>query len=95
MSEVTIRPPSAKQRWPMTAKAWRSLVDEVGRRVRHLCLVFPGDGDSTQGWISADSPTGAAILGSGPGDMVEVIAPVGRRMVTVPAVDWPVVFSVA
>jgi hypothetical protein len=30
-----------------------------------------------------------------PGDMVEVIAPVGRRMVTVFAVDRPVVFSVA
>jgi hypothetical protein len=28
-----------------------------------------------------------AILGSGPGDMVEVIAPVGRRIVSVLAVE--------
>ena len=68
----------------------------IGRRVTLLepdgdtvtyALVFPGDGDPAQGWISADSPLGAAALGCRPGDSVEVIAPAGSRVVTVLAVD--------
>jgi transcription elongation GreA/GreB family factor len=64
----------------------------IGRRVTVLepegesvsyRLVFPGDGDPAQGWISADSPLGSAILGCVPGDRVEVTAPAGRRLVTV------------
>ena len=63
----------------------------IGRRVTiregdgesvSFALVFPGDGDPAQGWISADAPLGAAILGHGAGDAVEVIAPAGRRIVT-------------
>ena len=49
-------------------------------------LVFPGDGEPAQGWISADSPLGSAVLGSRPGDVVEVAAPAGRRAVTLVAV---------
>jgi hypothetical protein len=68
----------------------------IGRRVTVLeaegdlvtyTLVFPGDGDPVQGWISADSPLGAALLGRTPGDTVEVDAPVGRRVVTVLSVE--------
>ncbi len=68
----------------------------IGRRVTVLedegesvsyALVFPGDGDPAQGWISADSPLGAAVLGCGPGDTVEVIAPAGHRIVTVLSVE--------
>ena len=67
----------------------------IGRRVTVLeegesvtySLVFPGDGDPVQGWISADSPVGAAILGCSPGDIVEVDAPVGRRAVTILSVE--------
>jgi transcription elongation GreA/GreB family factor len=68
----------------------------IGRRVTILeaegesvtyTLVFPGDGDPAQGWISADSPLGSAVLGRGPGDSVEVVAPAGRRVVTVLAVE--------
>ena len=50
-------------------------------------LVFPGDGDPPQGWISADAPLGAAILGHGGGDTVEVVAPAGRRTVTLVRVE--------
>lgn len=31
MSELAIRRPSNKQRWPMTREAWLTLVDELGR----------------------------------------------------------------
>lgn len=50
-------------------------------------LVFPGDGDPGQGWISGDSPMGAAILWHRAGDVVEVEAPAGRRSVTVLAIE--------
>lgn len=50
-------------------------------------IVFPGDGDPEQGWISADSPLGAAVLGARAGDVVDVVAPVGRWPVTILAVD--------
>ncbi len=68
----------------------------IGRRVTVLeaegesvtyALVFPGDGDPGQGWISADSPLGSAVLGCMPGDRVEVAAPAGRRVVTVLSVE--------
>lgn len=147
MSELAIRRPSTRQRWPMTGEAWLRLADElgrlradavsltgeladdvvdlalvkaarrldvltgvldaaerihepdravIGRRVTVLepegesvtyALVFPGDGDPTQGWISADSPLGSAVLGCGPGERVEVTAPAGRRVVTVLSVE--------
>jgi hypothetical protein len=68
----------------------------IGRRVTLLeeegdpltfALVFPGDGDPIQGWISADSPLGTAVLGAGPGDVVQVMAPAGSRTVTVLSVE--------
>jgi hypothetical protein len=68
----------------------------IGRRVTLLedegdpvtyALVFPGDGDPDQGWISADSPLGAAVLGRTPGERVAVDAPVGRRAVTLLSVE--------
>jgi len=63
-----------------------TLLEEEGDSVTYA-LVFPGDGDPIQGWISADSPLGAAVLGCTPGDTVEVDAPVGRRVVTVLSVE--------
>jgi transcription elongation GreA/GreB family factor len=68
----------------------------IGRRITVLepegesvvyTLVFPGDGDPARGWISADSPLGSAVLRCEPGDRVEVIAPAGRRIVTVLSVE--------
>lgn len=64
----------------------------VGRRVTiretdgteaTYALVIPGDGDPMQGWLGADAPMGAALLGSQPGDRVEVNAPAGPRLLTV------------
>ena len=63
-----------------------TLLEEQGDSVTYA-LVFPGDGDPIQGWISADSPLGAAVMGCTAGDTVEVNAPVGRRVVTVLSVE--------
>jgi hypothetical protein len=63
-----------------------TLLEQEGESVSYA-LVFPGDGDPPQGWISADSPLGAALLGSIPGDVVQVIAPAGHREVTVLSVE--------
>jgi transcription elongation GreA/GreB family factor len=62
------------------------LQDERGERITYE-IVFPGDGEPTRGWISADSPLGAAILGARPGDVVDVDAPVGRGSATVISVE--------
>lgn len=56
--------------------------EEDGSTVAYA-IVFPGDGDPTMGWVSADSPLGAALLGSRAGDRVDVDAPAGRRTVEV------------
>jgi transcription elongation GreA/GreB family factor len=64
----------------------RATVEEDGV-CRSYSLVFPGDGDPHRGWVSAESPLGAAMVGARPGDIVEVVAPAGRRTVTIIAVD--------
>lgn len=46
-------------------------------------VVNPGEGDPARGWISADSPLGKAILGQRAGATVELVAPAGRRQITV------------
>jgi hypothetical protein len=63
-----------------------TLLEEEGDSITYA-LVFPGDGDPVQGWISADSPLGAAVMGCAPGDSVEVIAPAGPRVVTVVSIE--------
>lgn len=63
-----------------------TLLEEDGDSITYA-LVFPGDGDPVQGWVSADSPIGAAVMGCTPGDRVEVIAPAGPRVITVLSVE--------
>jgi transcription elongation GreA/GreB family factor len=63
-----------------------TLLEEEGDSVTYA-LVFPGDGDPVQGWISADSPLGSAVMGCAPGDRVEVMAPAGPRVITVLSVE--------
>jgi hypothetical protein len=63
-----------------------TLLEEDGNSVTYT-LVFPGDGDPGQGWISADSPLGSAVIGCAPGDTVSVSAPAGPRVVTVLSVE--------
>ena len=60
--------------------------DDLGDAMS-FAIVFPGDGDPNQGWVSADSPLGAAVLGAHAGDVVEVIAPAGRWSASIVAVD--------
>ena len=47
-----------------------TLGDEDGQAMEYR-IVFPGDGDPSDGSISADSPLGRALLGARPGDLVE------------------------
>lgn len=63
-----------------------TLLEEEGDSVTYA-LVFPGDGDPVQGWISADSPLGSAVMGCASGDRVEVMAPAGPRVITVLSVE--------
>jgi transcription elongation GreA/GreB family factor len=63
-----------------------TVLEPEGESVTYM-LAFPGDGDPSQGWISADSPLGSAVLGCVPGDRVQVTAPAGRRVVTVLSVE--------
>jgi len=60
--------------------------DETGEQLS-FDVVFPGDGNTDDGCISADSPLGSALLGSSPGDVVHVQAPAGAWSVTVVAVE--------
>lgn len=62
------------------------LQDDDGETMLYS-IVFPGDGDPLQGWISADSPLGSALLGAQPGDRVVVDAPVGNWTATVVLVE--------
>lgn len=50
-------------------------------------LVIPGDGDPSQGWVSADSPLGSAVIGRRAGDRADVAAPGGSWQVTIVAVE--------
>ena len=65
----------------------RVMIREQDGHAVTYALVFPGDGDPALGWISADAPLGAAILGHRAGDAVEVVAPAGRRTVTLVTID--------
>lgn len=62
-----------------------SLREDDGTAVAYA-IVLPGDGDPDQGWVSAESPLGRALLGSRAGDLVTVVAPAGARRVAVTAV---------
>jgi transcription elongation factor GreA len=65
----------------------RATLRESDGQASTYAIVFPGDGDPTEGWISADSPLGLALIGARAGDVVEVGAPAGRWSVSVERVD--------
>jgi hypothetical protein len=62
--------------------------DAEGKTVEYS-IVFPGDGDPLRGWVSADSPLGAAVLGHEQGAEVIVNAPAGSWSVSVVEVSDP------
>lgn len=91
-------PDALRRLGALRAIAEQAVVDDepgvaiIGRRVTirdadgavaTYALVLPGDGDPTQGWISAESPLGAAVTGRRAGEEVEVIAPAGSWRATV------------
>jgi transcription elongation GreA/GreB family factor len=63
-----------------------TLLEDDGTRVTYA-LVFPGDGDPLLGWLSVESPLGAAVAAARAGDVVTVEAPAGRRHVAVVHVE--------
>jgi transcription elongation factor GreA len=50
-------------------------------------IVLPGDGALGEGWISADSPVGWAVLGRRVGERATVDAPAGRWTALIVAVE--------
>lgn len=73
---------------PDTAAIGRRVTvrDQQGRTTTYS-IVFPGGGDPSLGWVSADSPLGQALLGARPGDTVEVQAPSGSWTATVVSLE--------
>jgi len=50
-------------------------------------LVLPGDGDPSLGWVSIESPLGAAVAGRRTGDRTRVVAPGGDWHAAIVAVE--------
>jgi transcription elongation factor GreA len=78
-----------------SAKVVKDRCVTIGRRVElrdvdgnamQITIVLPGEGDPDRGWVSADSPLGAAVLWAVPGQTVSVNAPAGSWSVEVVAV---------
>lgn len=65
----------------------RVTIAEDDGTVETYALVLPGDGDPSQGWVSADSPLGTAVLGARGGEAVSVTAPAGVRRIDVVRVE--------
>lgn len=52
-------------------------------------LVLPGDADPSRGWISIDSPLGAAVAGRRAGERVKVPAPAGAWGAEILSIEEP------
>ena len=55
------------------------VLDEASGDVHTWTIVGPTEADLTQGKLSAESPVASALLGSAPGEVVEVQTPRGAR----------------
>ena len=53
------------------------MVDEGSGRTSTFTIVGPTEADLRSGKLSAESPMAQALMGAGPGDVVEVEAPRG------------------
>lgn len=56
-----------------------AVLDEASGKVHTWTIVGPTEADLAQGKLSAESPVASALLGSAPGDAVEVQTPRGPR----------------
>ena len=95
-------PDALRRLGSLRAIAAHAVVDDdpgvavIGRRVSirdmdgvecRYSLVLPGDGDPMQGWVSSDSPLGAALTGGRAGDEIEVLAPASSWQATIVGVE--------
>jgi transcription elongation factor GreA len=64
----------------------RVSIREDDSTIADYTLVAPGEGDPSRGWISADSPLGAAILNGRSGSIVQFATPAGVRSVAIVSV---------
>jgi transcription elongation GreA/GreB family factor len=66
----------------VTLGKWVTVCDEAGAE-REFVIVAPMENDASKGYISFESPVGAALMGRRPGDTVSVLAPRGERQMTI------------
>jgi transcription elongation factor GreA len=78
-----VRKPASSQ---VVAMGSTVAVDDSGTRRTYTLVGSIGE-DPERGWITNDSPIAAALLGKRLGDSVAILAPDGRRVVTVTAID--------
>jgi transcription elongation GreA/GreB family factor len=64
-----------------------TVLDLESGETRDYRVVGAGESDPTAGEISRDAPIGAALLGRRVGDVVEAVAPGGRRRLEVVELD--------
>ena len=78
-----VRKPASSQ---VIAMGSTVAVDDSGTRQTYTLVGSIGE-KPERGWITNDSPIAAALLGKRLGDSVAILAPDGRRVVTVAAID--------
>ena len=69
----------------VTVGSWVEIRD--GQLQEHWRIVPAHEADALRGLLSEACPLARALLGHGPGDVVQVQGPEGRRRVTVLAVS--------
>ena len=67
----------------------RVTIGDADGTLATFALVLPGDGDPALGYLGADAPVAAALIGRSRGDVVEGIAPAGARAVRIVEVADP------
>ena len=65
----------------------RVTLEETDGATSTYALVIPGEGDPRNGWVSVDSPVGAALLGRRVGDDVTISAPAGSWSATISKIE--------
>jgi len=66
----------------VTLGKWVTVRDESGAE-REFVIVAPMENNASKGYISFESPVGAALMGRRAGDTVSVLAPRGERRMSI------------